>query len=586
MDLPTPPGSLVLLESQTGSGKTEAALWRFAQLLKAGACDGLYFALPTRAAAVQLHGRVDRAMRALLGDNAPLTVLALPGYLRAGEMQGRKLSRFETLWDDEQQAPRAWAAEHPKRFLAATVAVGSVDQALLSMLRVKHAAMRGALLSRLLLVIDEVHASDFYMRALLAALLKRHRAAGGHALLMSATLGAGFRAQLFGEEAPTLEAAVAAPYPLITWCGTGEAAQTRAPEAASQQKAVQVESLPLADEAATIVEQALAAARQGARVLILRNTVGDAVATQQALEALAWEGSPLLLRCGELPALCHSRFSPEDRRALDGALEQAFRPKQRGASGVVAVTTQTAEQSLDIDADWLMTDLCPMDVLLQRIGRLHRHADRARPAGFTQARASILMTPQPDWAGWAAALNGAGSRGPHGWGTVYEDLRVLRLTAELIDQRPHWNIPADNRLLVESAMHQQALDQLQARAPDMAEVDRFIAGQNYTDSGMARIALLKVDKPLMDDDAQALPTQNRAATRLGSDDRMALFAEPHPMSPLANPVAQLRLPESLVRGCQFQAEENPRVIQQDDAGFAFAWGGKTFLYDRYGVRRA
>ena len=117
---------LIVLEAETGSGKTEAALWRFAALRDDGA------------------GAKNR--------------------------------------------PARWAAEHATRYLAAEVAVGTVDQAMLAALRVKHAHLRGAALSRSLLVIDEVHASDSYMSHVQGALLRAHLALGGHALLMSATL--------------------------------------------------------------------------------------------------------------------------------------------------------------------------------------------------------------------------------------------------------------------------------------------------------------------------------------------------------------------------------------------------------------
>jgi len=186
-------GPVVVVEAETGSGKTEAALWRFATLFKAGAVDALMFALPTRTAATQIEARVRRFTEALFPDrNLRLnTVLAVPGYVRAdGEDAIGLLPGFETLWpdsDDEAAAHRRWAAENPKRFLAAAVVAGTIDQALLSGLAVPH--LRGAALLRALLVVDEVHASDVYMSTLLAGVLRRHVRAGGHALLLSATLG-------------------------------------------------------------------------------------------------------------------------------------------------------------------------------------------------------------------------------------------------------------------------------------------------------------------------------------------------------------------------------------------------------------
>ena len=186
-----PEARLVILEAETGSGKTEAALWRFTQLLAAGAVSGLYFAVPTRAAARQLQRRVDEAMRRVFGPAAPEAVLAIPGMLRAGQFAGQRLPHWRVRWDDDATgSPQRWAAEHATRFLAAPVAVGTVDQAMLGGLQVKHAHLRGSALNRSLLVIDEVHASDAYMTEVLVQLLEGHLATDGYAMLMSATLGA------------------------------------------------------------------------------------------------------------------------------------------------------------------------------------------------------------------------------------------------------------------------------------------------------------------------------------------------------------------------------------------------------------
>lgn len=126
---------LAIVESETGSGKTEAALWRFARMYEKGLVDGLYFALPTRAAATQLHERTTRFVeRMFSGNHRPATVLAVPGYLQAGDTAGQRLQDYEVWWED-QPDDRArhlrWAAESAKRYLAAQIAVGTVDQAMI-----------------------------------------------------------------------------------------------------------------------------------------------------------------------------------------------------------------------------------------------------------------------------------------------------------------------------------------------------------------------------------------------------------------------------------------------------------------------
>ncbi|WP_374298072.1 CRISPR-associated endonuclease Cas3'', partial [Sphingomonas sp.] len=212
-------GAVALIEAETGSGKTEAALWRWLELRRRGEVDGLYFALPTRAAAVQLQRRVDDLLKRVWGEGAPKAVLAVPGYLVAGDTQGQELPGYEVRWDDGEPGgadDHRWAAERPKNFLAARVAVGTIDQALLGALKVKHALFRAGVLSRSLLVVDEVHASDAYMSTLLEYLLDNHVAVGGKALLLSATLGAEARARLLKAPLPSLAEARALPYPALS----------------------------------------------------------------------------------------------------------------------------------------------------------------------------------------------------------------------------------------------------------------------------------------------------------------------------------------------------------------------------------
>ena len=464
---------LVIVESETGSGKTEAALWRFARMYEAGLVDGMYFALPTRAAAMQLHGRVTRFTQAMfpVGDR-PEPVLAVPGYVRAGNIEGRHLQDYEVWWDDHpghDTRSRRWAAESSKRYLAAQIAVGTVDQAMMAALRVRHAHMRAACLARNLLVVDEVHASDAYMSRILKALLEAHLNAGGYALLMSATLGSVARRQWLSAgrrfnpgDAPPLDDAIAAPYPSVSVREDGGESLEAAGEN-RQDKSVNIASVPLISEYAQVAETALQAARAGARVLVVRNTVSNAVATQEALEQAAVGDSHLPFSVNGIATLHHSRYAPDDRRLLDGEVERRLGrdrepPLGLTKDGLVVVGTQTLEQSLDIDADLLITDLCPADVLLQRIGRLHRHQREDRPAGYVQPRCVVLT---PDSEDLTPLLRGRPNRtglGPHGY--VYEDLRVLEATRRLIAMYPKWDIPRMNRRLVEGATHPDELERI------------------------------------------------------------------------------------------------------------------------------
>ena len=582
------PGPIVVLEAETGSGKTEAALWRFVRLFAEGRVDGLYFALPTRVAASQIHGRVLRAMRRLLGKAAPDVVRALPGDALAGEASVRRLPDFKSQWSDdpEEIVRRArWAAEHPKRFLAAPLAVGTIDQALLGAVRVKHAQMRSFCLSRSLLVVDEVHASDVYMEKLLIALLDQHRAAGGHALLLSATLGAAARSRLLlGErkakkKTPSPADAVTLAYPALSWVND-DLVVTVGKHGRGQVKSVMVEPSDAISNPTEVACLALAAAERGAKVLVVRNLVRDAVATACALHVLAPD-HPALFRLDGVATLHHGRFARVDRRRLDGAVEREI-GHERPAGPLVLIGTQTLEQSLDIDADLLITDLAPMDVLLQRIGRLHRHdRDGQRPKGFDAAKA-IVLTPFDFDASLAAVTRDR--NGPHGLGgLVYGNLVSLAATRERIGGGAAWTIPSMNRELVEAATHPVTLealkDRLAARDERWEEIWRKTLGTRYAQGQAADLATIDWKQPVSD----FRIAEDRIGTRLGLGD--IEIALPPQRGPFSNspPIERIVIPAHLIGGVRADAE--PVDILQEDDGFSFRLSDRTFSYRRYGLER-
>jgi len=576
--------TLLILEAETGSGKTEAALWRFLQLFEAGRVDSLYFALPTRAAAIQLQGRVNRAMRRVFGAEAPEAVLAVPGYLIAGEAHGQALPGWEVRWDDdsgqdEQRLLARWAAESAKRYLAATIAVGTVDQVMLAALQVKHAHLRGAALSRALLVIDEVHASDSYQVAVQSSLLKIHLGRGGYAMLMSATLGSVARTKWLGHRAaPSFAEAVATPYPAV-W-GRGESAPRSVDAEAARGKSVAMALVPSwsAEQAAAL---ALAAAREGAKVLVIRNTVTAAVATFEAIRASG--GEKWLLSVAEGPALHHSRFAPEDRQLLDAAVEAALSPypAARGAGGRIVIGTQTLEQSLDIDADLLITDLCPVDVLLQRIGRLHRHA-LPRPPGFEVARC-LVLSPE---AGLAPLLtptfeNGLGGMPKAGvLNGIYRDLSVVELTRRLVVAHPDWVIPAMNRFLVESATHPEPIEALHRElGPAWDRYRNDVYGKDIAEIGAAANVTLPVTQPFAD--LRFPDDEAKIRTRLGGEGARIVFAAPV-VGPFGSAVSGVTLPPHWSHGIDPDERVVPVV---GEGGLRFNAGPASLQYSRCGLTK-
>ncbi|MCS6803415.1 MAG: CRISPR-associated helicase Cas3' [Dehalococcoidia bacterium] len=572
---------LLLLEAETGSGKTEAALAWFLRLYAAKEVDGLYFALPTRVAARELYGRVRRAIERAFpeeGARPRPVLLAVPGYARAdGIPAGEVLANpHDHLWPDREEdrwRERLWSAEHPKRFLAAPVAVGTVDQAVLSALAVRHGLLRSVCLDRSLLVVDEVHASDPYLRELVRGLLCGHLGRGGWALLLSATLGESAAASLFGRDLLPLEEAMRRPYPLLSARDRGWS------HPSTRQRRLRLEPRASLEDQRALLEPVRSALRDGARVLVVCNTVRRAIALFREVEKFLGEKEPGLLdavfavdgqRCPH-----HGRFAPEDRELLDEALSHTL-GKGSASRPCLVIGTQTLEQSLDLDADLLLTDLAPIDVLLQRLGRLHRHDGRDRPHAFAEPRALVFVPEKP----LEQYLDERGClRGPAGLGAVYRDGRVLALTWELLRERGEVTLPDQARELIELATHPERLfrlgeswrrhgDELEGKV--CAEVrqalrslvdDRPFGELHYPDRGesvLTRLGLPTMELPL------ATPVR----------------------SPFGRELRSLPMPAHWLAGDDLRRiTDVPVPVESDGRVLRFSVNGRRFRYSRLGLER-
>jgi CRISPR-associated endonuclease/helicase Cas3 len=591
-------GNLVILESETGSGKTEAALWRFAHLFKEGQVDGLYFALPTRVAATQLYERTRQFATNVwqgTGQVPPLVVRALAGYESADGQTIQKLPDFKVLWadnPDDQKAHTRWAAESSKRFLAAPLAVGTIDQALLGALQVRHAHMRHSLLTRSLLVVDEVHASDAYMATLLGHLLKAHLNAGGHALLLSATLGSSARHRYQCLTAPklakpTLAQALAAPYPALT-----DGAHIHALPDSGRSKQVHWSVEDCIDQAETIAAMAIEAAQQGAKVLVIRNTVPTAVATFKAIEALAAQTglSHALFNLKGVATVHHSRYSREDRPELDKAVEaQIGKRRDKPLQACIVVGTQTLEQSLDIDADLLITDLCPMDVLLQRVGRLHRHARERheRPEPYQQARA-IVLVPAGHSLDTCLKKSHHGLGRFHQGGGIYMDLRILEATRRLISGGVSHVIPQDNRELVERATHPDVLADLEKELGEAwVKHGQEVDGEFHAKKVQGNFNALQFNQAFEDEAGNVLTFpdgEQKVTSRLGAADYLLTFDPPQP-GPFGRAIQHLPVRHHLWPKGVSPDEPPPNLSPLTGGGFTFLFGDTTYRYSRLGLER-
>jgi CRISPR-associated endonuclease/helicase Cas3 len=589
---------LLVVESDTGSGKTEAAMAWFLRVFAAGWVDGLYFALPTRVAARELYERVERAIQALATHRpggAPFPVLlAAPGYVQYKDPRPDVLGTGEgEQYPDPEDGPRdpaaywrqerAWAAQHPKRFLAAPVAVGTIDQALLSAIQTKHAHLRSVLLDRQLLVVDEVHASDPYMRYLLHHLLRGHLARGGAAVLLSATLGEVARAAFVGEGAAPLPlaAAVAIPYPCITDL-SGQPLGVPSPPGREKRIRVGFEDRLAAEDLPWLVEQLAQALASGARILVVCNTVGRAVALQRAVEADARISPAALFSVDGVVCPHHGRYARADRERMDAAVTARY-GRDTPAGPALLIGTQTLEQSLDLDADLLVTDHCPMDVLLQRIGRLHRH-QRPRPAGHTEPRCLVLSIPEAGLRGYIQK-NGEARGAPAGMGLVYPDLRVLALTRRVLEKSPAIEIPRDNRRLVEETTHPEALARLagEAEGEDWKRHGDTLTGSVMGQRIQGQFAILE-EKPFGSFHFPGKLDGN-IATRLGLRDRLARLPHPVPSPFGQKTLDEIPIPGHLVPTGDFADVTDATDVSVTKDEIAFRLGDRSYRYSRLGLEQ-
>jgi CRISPR-associated endonuclease/helicase Cas3 len=399
------PGVYVI-EDVMGSGKTEAALWLAYRLIASGQARGLYFGLPTRVTSDRIHRRVREFLAAVYphGVEPPLVhgqawLKEIPS-VRPAWKESRDTSGDETPWE-QVAAARKWFAS-ARRGLLAPFAVGTVDQALLGVIAAKWFFLRQFALAGKVVVLDEVHSYDLYTGTLIQHLVKRLRELQATPVILSATLTATQRASLLGEA--TAANAADVPYPAIT-IKTSESASKLLPvEAHINAKTIRVAPIvaPDFDHVTAVVSQAVELAAEGRNVVWIRNTVRHA---QEAYRMLSGERQGDEFEIG----LLHSRFAAFQRASYPKSsmedlkkhhlheerwLWMLGKPEQPRADarpkGCVLVATQVVEQSVDIDADVLITDLAPTDMLLQRIGRLHRHAERGDRGQAT----AYLVVPQ------------------------------------------------------------------------------------------------------------------------------------------------------------------------------------------------
>lgn len=353
----TKPG-IYVIEAPMGLGKTEAALACAYELLQSGYASGLYFALPTQLTSNRIHLRVGEFVEKITQNSDNTRLAHANAWLEDSYYQPRPVQTLLKHPNGDATTSRDWFAS-AKRALLANFGVGTVDQALMSVVAVKHFFVRRFALAGKVIIIDEVHSYDHFTGTLVNCLCNELQKLGCTIIILSATLLPEVRNKLIDAQEEEIQNDS---YPLITGKNTKGTLITPTETKSKSRPAVR----RIFKSVEQLFPDALVAAKQGARVLWVCNTVNNA---QEVFRELKQQDN------GFEVGLLHSRFPQFIRIGQEEHWMERLGKKDASENGCILVSTQIVEQSVDIDSDILISELAPMDMLLQRMGRLWRHLE-------------------------------------------------------------------------------------------------------------------------------------------------------------------------------------------------------------------
>lgn len=466
--------ALLLVEAPMGEGKTELAFLAHLRLQAANGHRGLYLALPTQATGNALFERALTFLRAF-ADDRQLDMQLVHGGAAMNDTVAQLRGVFgEDGSRTESVSSAAWFSQR-RRPLLSPYGVGTIDQALLAVLNVKHHFVRTWGLGNRVVVLDEVHAYDTYTSGLIEMLLQWLKALGSSVVLMSATLPRARRDALLQAWGTTQSRIPELPYPRILL--TDQRGVTGATFDARQLPPIQLESAD--EELEALADCALDKLDQGGCGAVIVNTVKRAQQLYRLLKERADSTTELLL--------FHARFPADQRSAIEQAVLTSFGQSGTRPQRALLIATQVAEQSLDIDFDFMLTDLAPIDLILQRAGRLHRH-QRQRPAAHASARLCVAGL-RPDRLPELKQTD---------WEFVYQPY-ILGRSWALLSRESVLSLPQDIDRLVQAVYGDESLpDDLDEQARGLIEGDwygKYLAERKNQNRQSANIGIDPADEP-------------------------------------------------------------------------------------------
>lgn len=430
-DAPLP--ALALIEAPTGIGKTEIAFLLADRWLRRGGGRGLYVAMPTQATSNQMYDRTVEFLSARYPGEFVHVQLS-HGHALLQDTFERRIIASVGEGPEAGVAAAGWFLPR-KRTLLAPYGVGTVDQVFLSVLQTRHFFVRLFGLHGKVVIFDEVHAYDAYQSELFCRLLAWLRAMNVSVILLSATLPSSVREAFVRAYGAKTQPASGGGYPCLTLVHDGQAVHHRLPAPASRPVALDW----LGGQPADVVAYLRDKLAGGGCAAVICNTVARA---QEIYRAVVDSG----LAPGA-SYLFHARFPFAWRSATEQKVLSLFgRDSTRPRGPAVVVATQVIEQSLDLDFDLMISELAPIDLLIQRAGRLHRHQRGARPERVSTPRLALM---QPH-----LTAEGDPDFGPNAY--VYRRYHLLR-TSAVLAERSALSLPEETPTLIEAVYGDQPL---------------------------------------------------------------------------------------------------------------------------------
>jgi len=557
------PAELYIIEAPMGEGKSEAALYLAACQIAKYDADGFYMALPTSATGNQMYNRVN----ALFEQHSINKSRLIHGTAWMIDENG------ETTCKETEPEAIEWLAPL-RRAMLSRFAVGTIDQAMLSVMKVKYGVLRLLGLANKVLILDEIHAYDTYMQTIIERLLNWCRALEIPVIMLSATLPKNKKRSLLKAYGAILDGEPSSAYPLITSVSRDGAVNETTVERIHMIRCYNVDCRPYMNNAMETAKLAVSMVGAGGCVCVLVNTVNRAQQVYNCLKEIGYDA--------ELD-LFHARFTVDRRNEIERTVVKKYGKKfENRPKKSILVATQVMEQSIDADFDAMITDLAPIDLLLQRIGRVHRFDDTERPNALRMPSITVLTSD----AGYDDT-------------TVYPGILMQR-TEDILRTVDKIETPAMIRDLVERVYSSES-DEEESRF-EMWAKNRF---NNQLEAAAAEGALLpppQTDFPSFADDdsdiyifrSDAENDNFSAKTRIGDGSRRIVLVpkdeiDSVPEKPNRNEAKTLMLMSASVRTARFgDPPEGAKVgkgllagvifLPVDEYGFAH-WGGYRIQND-------